>query len=241
MATWTGGLIFISAELGLVLDACRALGDTWGLTYGKIGYAVQESAQRRCSACGILNLFSGNLKTSSCLWPRWTVGLDLVARRVITPGEQITIDYATCCVENLAEFPCRCVFVSSERCDLLSFGDISWLAVYMACSEQRWAIQDKWDLATNLVNANHNIDLQFPASGFSTKHWRDLRGTKEQNRPCVVLGSGNLWGPSQVCVKGQLAGQLADGVFQTALEELVDRFLVFFNKPSCGPTSTPLR
>ncbi|MEW5305757.1 MAG: hypothetical protein WDW36_008276 [Sanguina aurantia] len=44
----------------------------------------------------------------SCDPNSWTVGLDLVARRFIPPGEQITIDYAACCVENLAEFECRC-------------------------------------------------------------------------------------------------------------------------------------
>jgi D-alanine-D-alanine ligase-like ATP-grasp enzyme len=44
----------------------------------------------------------------SCDPNAWLQGLDLVARRAIASGEQITIDYATFCNETMAEFACTC-------------------------------------------------------------------------------------------------------------------------------------
>lgn len=44
----------------------------------------------------------------SCDPNTWLSGLDLVARRTIAPGEQITIDYATFCNETMAPFICTC-------------------------------------------------------------------------------------------------------------------------------------
>lgn len=44
----------------------------------------------------------------SCDPNTWLTGLDLVARRTIAPGEQITIDYATFCNETMETFPCTC-------------------------------------------------------------------------------------------------------------------------------------
>lgn len=44
----------------------------------------------------------------SCDPNTWLTGLDLVARRTIAPGEQITIDYATFCNETMAAFTCTC-------------------------------------------------------------------------------------------------------------------------------------
>jgi D-alanine-D-alanine ligase len=44
----------------------------------------------------------------SCDPNTWLTGLDLVARRTIQPGEQITIDYATFCNETMAAFTCTC-------------------------------------------------------------------------------------------------------------------------------------
>jgi len=44
----------------------------------------------------------------SCDPNAWLQGLDLVARRTIAPGEQITIDYATFCNESMEEFACTC-------------------------------------------------------------------------------------------------------------------------------------
>lgn len=44
----------------------------------------------------------------SCDPNTWLAGLDLVARRTIQPGEQITIDYATFCNESMEAFACTC-------------------------------------------------------------------------------------------------------------------------------------
>ena len=44
----------------------------------------------------------------SCDPNTWLTGLDLVARRTIQPGEQITVDYATFCNETMAAFTCTC-------------------------------------------------------------------------------------------------------------------------------------
>ena len=44
----------------------------------------------------------------SCDPNTWLVGLDLVARRPITAGEQLTADYATFCGRSMAEFDCAC-------------------------------------------------------------------------------------------------------------------------------------
>jgi len=44
----------------------------------------------------------------SCDPNTWLTGLDLVARRLIAPGEQITIDYATFCNETMEDFTCTC-------------------------------------------------------------------------------------------------------------------------------------
>jgi len=44
----------------------------------------------------------------SCDPNAWLDGLDLVARRNIAPGEQITMDYATFCNESLQPFACKC-------------------------------------------------------------------------------------------------------------------------------------
>jgi hypothetical protein len=38
----------------------------------------------------------------------WFEGLDLVARRDLEPGDEITMDYATFCTEPMAEFACSC-------------------------------------------------------------------------------------------------------------------------------------
>jgi D-alanine-D-alanine ligase-like ATP-grasp enzyme len=44
----------------------------------------------------------------SCDPNAWLEGLNLVARRKIAPGEEITMDYATFCNESMAEFKCFC-------------------------------------------------------------------------------------------------------------------------------------
>ncbi|KAG2426154.1 hypothetical protein HXX76_013135 [Chlamydomonas incerta] len=44
----------------------------------------------------------------SCDPNTWFVGLDIVARRDVALGEQITIDYATFCVEHMTAFDCCC-------------------------------------------------------------------------------------------------------------------------------------
>jgi D-alanine-D-alanine ligase len=44
----------------------------------------------------------------SCNPNAWLEGLDLVARRFISSGEQITIDYATFCHSTMEEFECTC-------------------------------------------------------------------------------------------------------------------------------------
>jgi D-alanine-D-alanine ligase len=44
----------------------------------------------------------------SCDPSAWLEGLNLVARRKITPGKEITMDYATFCNEFMEEFACTC-------------------------------------------------------------------------------------------------------------------------------------
>jgi D-alanine-D-alanine ligase len=44
----------------------------------------------------------------SCDPNAWLDGLNLVARRTIAPGEEITMDYATFCNEHMKEFECFC-------------------------------------------------------------------------------------------------------------------------------------
>ena len=44
----------------------------------------------------------------SCDPNTWLVGLDLVARRTITAGEQLTADYATFCGRSMTGFDCAC-------------------------------------------------------------------------------------------------------------------------------------
>jgi len=44
----------------------------------------------------------------SCEPNAWLDGLNLVARRDIAPGQEITMDYATFCNEHMEEFICRC-------------------------------------------------------------------------------------------------------------------------------------
>ena len=44
----------------------------------------------------------------SCDPNAWLVGLDLVARKKITPGKEITIDYGTFYNEQMTEFACAC-------------------------------------------------------------------------------------------------------------------------------------
>jgi D-alanine-D-alanine ligase-like ATP-grasp enzyme len=44
----------------------------------------------------------------SCDPTAWLEGLNLVARRKITPGKEITMDYATFCNEFMEEFACAC-------------------------------------------------------------------------------------------------------------------------------------
>jgi D-alanine-D-alanine ligase len=44
----------------------------------------------------------------SCDPSAWLDGLNLVARRDIQPGQEITMDYATFCNERMAEFICSC-------------------------------------------------------------------------------------------------------------------------------------
>ena len=44
----------------------------------------------------------------SCDPSAWLEGLDVVARRAIAPGEEITLDYATFCNEVMPAFDCRC-------------------------------------------------------------------------------------------------------------------------------------
>ncbi|GAX84410.1 hypothetical protein CEUSTIGMA_g11832.t1, partial [Chlamydomonas eustigma] len=44
----------------------------------------------------------------SCDPNAWLVGLDLVARRPITKGEQVSMEYATFCVDNMTSFDCMC-------------------------------------------------------------------------------------------------------------------------------------
>jgi D-alanine-D-alanine ligase len=49
----------------------------------------------------------------SCDPSAWLEGLDVVARRDLAPGDEITLDYATFCTEPLREFPCAC---GAEEC-----------------------------------------------------------------------------------------------------------------------------
>jgi len=44
----------------------------------------------------------------SCDPNAWLTGLDLAARRTISPGEEITVDYATFCSDAMAPFECHC-------------------------------------------------------------------------------------------------------------------------------------
>lgn len=44
----------------------------------------------------------------SCDPNAWVKGLDLIARRFISAGEAITVDYATFCGETMEDFHCRC-------------------------------------------------------------------------------------------------------------------------------------
>ncbi len=49
----------------------------------------------------------------SCDPNAWLEGMDLVARRKIKAGEEITIDYATFYNERMDDFPCHC---GTRRC-----------------------------------------------------------------------------------------------------------------------------
>jgi D-alanine-D-alanine ligase len=44
----------------------------------------------------------------SCEPTAWLRGLDVVARRDLAPGEEVTLDYATFCTEPMQEFNCEC-------------------------------------------------------------------------------------------------------------------------------------
>jgi D-alanine-D-alanine ligase len=44
----------------------------------------------------------------SCDPTAWLSGLDLVARRTLTPGDEITLDYATFCAPPMRDFECAC-------------------------------------------------------------------------------------------------------------------------------------
>lgn len=44
----------------------------------------------------------------SCDPSAWLDGLDVVARRELAPGEEITLDYATFCNDRMPDFECRC-------------------------------------------------------------------------------------------------------------------------------------
>ncbi|MGI9189513.1 MAG: SET domain-containing protein-lysine N-methyltransferase [Longimicrobiaceae bacterium] len=44
----------------------------------------------------------------ACEPSAWLAGLDVVARRDLAPGEEITLDYATFCNERMPGFACRC-------------------------------------------------------------------------------------------------------------------------------------
>lgn len=44
----------------------------------------------------------------SCDPSAWLEGLDIVARRDLAPGEEVTLDYATFCTEPMEEFACAC-------------------------------------------------------------------------------------------------------------------------------------
>jgi D-alanine-D-alanine ligase len=49
----------------------------------------------------------------SCDPSAWLEGLDVIARRDLAPGDEITLDYATFCTEPLRAFPCAC---GAEEC-----------------------------------------------------------------------------------------------------------------------------
>jgi D-alanine-D-alanine ligase len=51
----------------------------------------------------------------SCDPNTWLDGLDLVARRAIPRGEEITLDYATFCGPSMASFTCRCGSAECRR------------------------------------------------------------------------------------------------------------------------------
>ncbi|MFZ5866002.1 MAG: SET domain-containing protein-lysine N-methyltransferase [Thermodesulfobacteriota bacterium] len=51
----------------------------------------------------------------SCDPNTWLEGLDLVARRVIRAGEELTLDYATFCGPGMAPFECRCGAANCRR------------------------------------------------------------------------------------------------------------------------------
>lgn len=44
----------------------------------------------------------------SCDPSAWLAGLDVVARRDLAPGDEVTLDYATFCTEPMRPFPCGC-------------------------------------------------------------------------------------------------------------------------------------
>lgn len=54
-----------------------------------------------------------DLQNHSCDPNTAFVGLNVVARRAIAPGEELTIDYGTFYDETMAEFECRC---GSQNC-----------------------------------------------------------------------------------------------------------------------------
>jgi len=51
----------------------------------------------------------------SCDPNAWLNGLDVVARRAIKKGEQITMDYATFCADNMQTFECKCKFPQCRK------------------------------------------------------------------------------------------------------------------------------
>ena len=53
----------------------------------------------------------------SCEPSAWLSGLDLVARRELSPGEEITVDYATFCNELMPSFDCECGALACRRHD----------------------------------------------------------------------------------------------------------------------------
>jgi D-alanine-D-alanine ligase len=56
------------------------------------------------------------LPLNHCCDPNtWLVGLDLVSRRPIKKGEQITMEYATFCTDNMHDFECGCGATNCRR------------------------------------------------------------------------------------------------------------------------------